>query len=78
MATALTKERVERALQRIRPALEADGGGVVLVEIAEGVAYVRFTGACLGCPLSLMTLKGGVEECLRAEIPELVAVEHVR
>ena len=72
-----TRERVERSLARIRPALEADGGGVELVEVRDGVVVVRFTGACFGCPMSPMTLKAGVEECLRADVPEIVAVRAI-
>ena len=71
----MTRESVERSLDRIRPALEADGGGVDLVEISDGIVVVRFTGACSGCPMALMTLKAGIEECLRTDFPELIAVE---
>jgi Fe-S cluster biogenesis protein NfuA len=72
------KERVEEALNKIRPALQADGGDVELVEVKEnGIVQVRLTGACGGCPMSQMTLKMGIERILKKEIPEIVAVESV-
>ena len=74
-ATVMLRDRVEESLARIRPALQADGGDVELVRIEDGVAIVRFAGACLGCPLSLITLKAGIEERLRSDVPELVAVD---
>ncbi len=72
------KERVEAALEKIRPFLQADGGDVELVEVTpEGVVKVRLTGACGGCPMSQMTLKHGVEKVLREEIPEIKEVVSV-
>jgi Fe-S cluster biogenesis protein NfuA len=71
------KERIEAALEKIRPALQADGGDVELVEVNDGVVSVRLTGACGSCPMSTMTLKMGVERALRQAVPEvkkLVAV----
>ena len=65
------KERVEAALAKIRPALQADGGDVELVDVTDGVAKVRLTGACGGCPMSTMTLKMGVERVVKAEVPEI-------
>lgn len=70
------KEKVEAALAKIRPFLQADGGDVELVEVTpEGVVKVRLTGACAGCPMSQMTLKHGVEKALRKEVPEISGVE---
>jgi Fe-S cluster biogenesis protein NfuA len=70
------KERVEAVLDRIRPALQADGGDVELVGVSEdNVVTVRLTGACVGCPMSQLTLKGGIERILKHEIPEVVSVE---
>ena len=70
------KEKVEAALNKIRPFLQADGGDVELVEVTEdGVVKVRLTGACGGCPMSQMTLKHGVEKALKKDIPEITAVE---
>jgi len=64
------KEKVEAALNKIRPALMADGGNVELVDVTDGVVKVRLTGACGGCPMSQMTLKMGIERHLKKEIPE--------
>jgi Fe-S cluster biogenesis protein NfuA len=71
------KEKVEKALDKIRPALMADGGNVELVDVEDGVVKVRLTGACGGCPMSQMTLKMGIERVLRQEIPEIKEVESV-
>ena len=71
------KEKVEKALAKIRPMLQADGGDVELVAVEEGVVKVRLHGACAGCPGAQMTLRMGVERQLRQEIPELKAVEAV-
>lgn len=70
------KERVQEALNKVRPQLQADGGDVELVEVNEGgVVKVRLTGACGGCPMSQMTLKMGIEKFLKQEIPEVDRVE---
>lgn len=65
------REKVEAALDKVRPALQADGGDVELVDVKDGVVTVRLTGACGGCPMSSMTLRLGVERVLRREIPEI-------
>ena len=69
------KEKVEAAIQKIRPMLQADGGDVELVDVQEGIVTVRLQGACAGCPMSQMTLKNGIEKILKKEIPEVIAVE---
>jgi Fe-S cluster biogenesis protein NfuA len=71
------REKVEKALDKIRPALMADGGNVELVDVEDGVVKVRLTGACGGCPMSQMTLKMGIERVLKQEIPEIKEVESV-
>ncbi|MFH1825613.1 MAG: NifU family protein [Candidatus Firestonebacteria bacterium] len=72
------KEKVEAALSKIRPSLQADGGGVELVEVtSDGVVKVKLTGACGGCPMAQMTLKMGIEKLLKKEIPEVKSVESV-
>jgi len=72
------REKVEESLSTIRPALQADGGGVELVDVSdEGVVSVRLTGACGGCPMSTMTLKMGIERTLRQQIPEVKRVQAV-
>jgi len=64
------KDQVEKALEKIRPALQADGGDVVLVGVDEGgTVKVQLTGACNGCPMSTMTLKQGIERLLINEVP---------
>lgn len=70
----LNRENVETALNKIRPALEADGGNVALVDVKDGVVSVRLMGACGSCPMSTMTLRAGVERVLREEIPEIKEV----
>lgn len=74
------KEKVVKVLDQIRPSLQADGGDVVLVDVdeAEGIVYVRLTGTCAGCPFSTMTLKNGIEDRLKAEIPEVTEVRQVQ
>ena len=69
-----TKEKVEAVLARIRPALQADGGDVELVDVSEGVVKLKLTGACSSCPMSTMTLRMGIERALRDEIPEVKEV----
>jgi Fe-S cluster biogenesis protein NfuA len=71
------REQVEKALDKIRPALMADGGNVELVDVIDGVVKVRLTGACGGCPMSQMTLKMGIERVLKQEIPEIKEVASV-
>lgn len=71
------REEVEKALDKIRPALMADGGNVELVDVEDGVVKVKLTGACGGCPMSQMTLKMGIERVLKQEIPEIKEVESV-
>jgi len=68
------REKVEAALNRIRPALLADGGNVELVDVKEGVVKVKLIGACSGCPMATMTLKHGIEQALKEEIPEVKEV----
>lgn len=71
------REKVEKALEKVRPSLQADGGDVELVEVGEdGVVKVRLQGACAGCPMSQMTLTWGVEQALKKEVPEIIRVEN--
>ena len=71
------KASVEKALEKIRPLLQRDGGDIELVEVSDGVVKVRLTGACKGCPMSQVTLKQGVEKMLMQEIPGLKEVQAV-
>ncbi len=68
------KEKVQAALEKVRPALRADGGDVELVDVQDGIVKVRLTGACGGCPMSQMTLKMGIERHLKKEVPEVKEV----
>ena len=66
------RERVEAALQKVRPSLQADGGDVQLVDVDdEGLVKVKLMGACGGCPMSQMTLKMGIEKILMQNVPEV-------
>ncbi|MBN1104587.1 MAG: NifU family protein [Deltaproteobacteria bacterium] len=70
------KQRVEDALDKVRPSLQADGGDVQLVEVGpDGVVKVKLMGACGGCPMSQMTLKMGIEKILKQNVPEVKSVE---
>ncbi len=72
------KEQVQEALDKIRPALQRDGGDVELVEVTEdGVVKVKLQGACGGCPMSQMTLKMGIEKVVKQSVPEVKSVEAV-
>jgi len=71
------REKIEKALDKVRPSLMADGGNVELVDVEDGVVKVRLTGACGGCPMSQMTLKMGIERVLKQEIPEIKEVKSV-
>jgi Fe-S cluster biogenesis protein NfuA len=71
-------QRVEQVINRIRPAVQSDGGDVELVEVTkEGIARIRLHGACVGCPSSSMTLHMGIERGIREKVPEVVGVEQV-
>jgi Fe-S cluster biogenesis protein NfuA len=72
------REKVEEALNKVRPTLQKDGGDVVLIDVTnDGVVKVQLTGACRGCPMSQVTLKEGIEKFLKSEVPEITAVESV-
>ncbi len=71
------RDRVEKVINRIRPAVQMDGGDIELVEIVGGVVRLRLVGACHGCPSSMMTLKAGIERAIQSEVPEVTSVEAV-
>lgn len=74
----MLKEKVEKALEEVRPALQADGGNVELVSVSdEGIVKVKLTGACGSCPMSTYTLKMGIEQQLKKKVPEVKSVEQV-
>ena len=69
------EQKIRQVLDKVRPALQADGGDVEFIDYSDGVVTVRLKGACGSCPMSTMTLKHGIEARLREEIPEVRAVE---
>ncbi|MFY9398212.1 MAG: NifU family protein [Desulfomonilia bacterium] len=76
---SLQREKVEQALDKTRSLLRRDGGDVELVDVTDdGVVQVRLKGACGGCPMATMTLKGYLERLLKSEVPEVKSVQQVR
>jgi Fe-S cluster biogenesis protein NfuA len=73
-----TEKKVQKALAEIKPQIQADGGDIELVAIENGTVKVRLKGACVGCPLSTLTLKQGVERLIKAKVPEIQGVEAVQ
>ncbi len=72
---AIEREKIEKVLDKIRPAIQADGGDVELINVREdNVVEVRLKGACNGCPMATLTLKAGIERIVKEEIPEVVEV----
>jgi Fe-S cluster biogenesis protein NfuA len=73
--TISIRDRVAKALERVRPYLQSDGGDIDLVDVTEdGTVKVKLKGACHGCPYSLQTLKAGVEQAIMKEVPEIKRV----
>jgi len=71
-------EKVESALDEVRPSMQADGGNAELVDVTDdGVVKVKLQGACAGCPMSQMTLSQGIERHLKEIVPEVKRVEAV-
>lgn len=77
MADLRVQAQVEDILNTIRPAVLADGGNIEFVSYEHGIVYVKLSGACVGCPASLYTLKLGVEEAVKKQLPFVKAVEAV-
>lgn len=72
------EEKVLKALDSIRPGLQADGGDLEFIRIDENnVVFIRLVGACGGCPMSTITLKQGIERILKMQVPEVTSVEAV-
>lgn len=69
------RERVEAAIERVRPALLADGGNCEILDVRDGVVTLKLIGACGSCPMSQMTLRHGLERAIREEVPEIARVE---
>lgn len=72
------EKRVQKALDEIRPNIQADGGDVELVAVQKGIVKVRLQGHCAGCPMAAMTLKQGIETHLKKKVPEILRVEAVQ
>jgi Fe-S cluster biogenesis protein NfuA len=72
------EKRVQKAIDEIRPQLQADGGDIELVSVEKGTVKVKLQGHCAGCPMSAMTLKQGVERVIKSKVPEIVKVESVQ
>jgi Fe-S cluster biogenesis protein NfuA len=69
------KEKVQKAIDLIRPSLQADGGDVELIDVsADGIVKVKLIGACHGCPMSQMTLKMGIEKIIKTQVPDIKEV----
>jgi len=73
-----TKKRVQKALEEIKPRIQADGGDIELVAVEKDTVKVRLQGACAGCPMAALTLKQGVERLIKARVPEIRSVEAVQ
>ncbi len=71
------REQVEKALEKVRGYLQFDGGDVELVDIEDGVVKVRLKGMCSSCPMSMVTMKDGIERVVKEEVPEVKSVEQV-
>jgi len=72
------EDKVQKAIQELRPNLQADGGDIELLGVENGIVKVKLKGACAGCPMSTMTIQWGVENFLKKKIPEVVKVEAVQ
>jgi Fe-S cluster biogenesis protein NfuA len=73
------KEKVTAALEDVRPALEAHGGNVTLIDVTDdGIVQVKLEGACKGCPMSQMTLTMGIERHLKEQVPEVKQVQNIQ
>ena len=72
------EKKVEKALAEIKPQIQADGGDIDLVAVEDNVVKVRLRGSCVGCPMSALTLKQGVERIIKSKVPEIKSVEAVQ
>ncbi len=72
------EQKVQEALAEIKPQVQADGGDIDLVAVENGIVKVRLRGACVGCPMSALTLKQGVERIIKSKVPEVKSVEAVQ
>jgi Fe-S cluster biogenesis protein NfuA len=65
-------DMIKEIIEQLRPGIQMDGGDVEFVRYEDGVVYIRFHGACVGCPASMFTLKMGIEETLKEQLPDAV------
>ncbi len=72
-----TEQKIKDLIEKIRPYLINDGGDLEFIKYEKNVVYVKLTGACEGCPMMDITLKDGIEELLKNEIPEIIEVRNV-
>ena len=72
------EKRVKKALEEVRPQLQADGGDLEYVGLDNGIVKVKLKGACSGCPMSTMTIQWGVENFLKKRVPEVKKVEAIQ
>jgi Fe-S cluster biogenesis protein NfuA len=73
-----TEKKVRKALEEIKPSIQADGGNIELVSVEKDTVKVRLQGACVGCPMAALTLKQGVERLIKSKVPEIRRVEAVQ
>lgn len=73
----MLREHVEKVLERVRISLKSEGGDIELIDVKDGVVYVRLMGACGTCPMSKLTMKNLVESSIKKDIPEIKAVQAV-
>lgn len=73
----MLREKVEVALEKIREGLKTEGGDIELVDVRDGIVYVKLMGACATCPMSTLTMKNWVEANLKKEVPEVQAVQAI-
>lgn len=73
----ITKEQIEKALEKVRDGLKSEGGDIELVEIKDDIVYVKLTGACGSCPMSTLTLKNWVETTIKKEVPGTKSVQAI-
>lgn len=72
-----TEQKIKDLIEKIRPYLINDGGDLEFIKYEKNVVYIKLTGACEGCPMMDITLKDGIEELLKNEIPEIIEVRNV-
>lgn len=74
----LLREKIEKVLETVRPYLQMDEGDVELVNIKDDIVEVRLLGSCLGCPMSQMTLRAGIERAILKYVPQIKRIEEVK